>query len=211
MPQVDDMDQRTEEQIREALPLYALGLLEADEARTIAEHIDGGCDECARELRGLREVAGEIPYMLRSVKPHARVRDRLLASIAGDAPVPERPKRPKGGLEQPLPGVFVLKQDAGEWRSTPYTGITYKLLYFDKETKYATSLMKMEPGAKYPAHRHAGCEQCLVIEGDARLGSVGVSKGDFEFAVAGTEHGVITTDHGCVLLLIAHHDDEVFA
>lgn len=201
------MDQRTEEQIREALPLYALGLLEGDEARTVAEHLDSGCDACTRELRGLREVAGELPYALRSVKPHPRVREKLLASIVA----PEPPKRAKSPLEQPLPGIFVLKKDAADWRKTPYEGVTYKLLYVDKETKFATSLMKMEPGAKYPAHRHAGCEQCLVIEGDARLGSIGVSKGDFEFAVAGTEHGAITTDNGCVLLIIAHADDEVYA
>lgn len=207
------MEQRTEEQIREALPLYALGLLEGDEARAIAEHLESGCHECARELRGLREVAGEIPYALRSMKPHVRVREKLLQTIAFEQPTAaaERPKRAKGRLEQPLPGIFVLKEDAAEWRPTPYPGVTYKLLYTDKETKYATSLMKMEPGAKYPAHRHAGCEQCLVIEGDARLGSIGVSKGDFEYAAAGTEHGAITTDNGCVLLLIAHHDDEVMA
>lgn len=204
------MDRRTEEQIREALPLYALGLLDSDEARTVTEHLESGCEACVRELKELREVAGEVPYAYHAVKPHPRVREKLLASIAGPQSASAAPKV-KPGLEQPLPGVFVLKRDAGEWKSTPYEGVTVKILYFDKATKHITSLLKLEPGARYPAHRHAADEQCLVIEGDARLGPVGVSKGDFEFAVAGTEHGVVTTDNGCVLLIISHKDDEVYA
>ena len=194
------MDHRNEEQIRDVLPLYALGLLDADEARLVDEHLLTGC--AARcELREFREVAGQIPYAFRSVMPPPRVREKLLASIT--------PKS-NTGLEQPLPGIFVIKKDAGDWRKTPFAGVTYKLLYVDKKSRFATSLLRLEPGAQYPAHRHAGCEQCLVVEGDVRIGSVAVSKGDFEYALAGTEHGVLTTDNGCVLLIIAHKDDEVF-
>lgn len=202
MPGPDMMGDRKEEQIRDVLPLYALGLLDAEEARLVDEHLLTGCAACAHELREFREVAGQIPYAFRSVTPPPRVREKLLASIT--------PKS-NTSLEQPLPGIFVLKKDAGDWRKTPFAGVTYKLLYFDKESRFATSLLKMQPGAQYPAHRHAGCEQCLVVEGDVRIGSVAVSKGDFEYALAGTEHGVLTTDSGCVLLIIAHKDDEVFA
>src|SRR5690242_12856117 len=135
MRQVDPMDQRTEEQIREALPLYALGLLEGDEERSVTDHLESGCKDCARELRGLREVVGAIPYALpTTVKPHPRVRERLLATIAAQAPKAPAPKPSKSGIEQPLPGIFVLKKDAGEWRRTPWTGVTYKLLFVDKET-----------------------------------------------------------------------------
>jgi predicted ChrR family anti-sigma factor len=209
---MDLMDARTEEQIREALPLYALGLLDGDEERAVSEHLKSGCKGCARELRGLREVAGELPSAMRSVKPHPRVREKLLAAITADERPPQPEKlRPKAGVDEPLPGVFVMKQGAGEWRSTPFPGVTFKLLYVDRETHYATSLLKLEPGAQYPAHRHAGCEQCLVIEGTVRIGTVSVSKGDFEYAVAGTEHGHLTTDTGCLLLIIAHQHDEVFA
>src|SRR5690242_14531519 len=135
MRQAEPMDQRTEEQIREVLPLYALGLLAADEARTVDDHLDGGCEACARELRGLREVAGEIPYGYKTVKPHPRVREKLLASITEKQPGAQVRKQ-KPGLEQPLPGVFVLKKDCGEWKTTPYEGVTVKILYFDKATKY---------------------------------------------------------------------------
>jgi anti-sigma factor ChrR (cupin superfamily) len=80
----------------------------------------------------------------------------------------------------------------------------------DAETKNITSLLKLGPGAAYPAHHHAGVEQCLVIEGTVRIGQILLESGDFEYANAGTEHAVVQSDSGCVLMLISNQDDEVF-
>jgi predicted ChrR family anti-sigma factor len=184
----------------ELLTCYAFDLLDADESQAMAEHLRQ-CAACAAELNSLRETAADLPYALPDVNPHPRVRERVLRGLNGH-------RRPP--LEQPLPGVFVMRQSQQKWRKTPYEGVEYKILYVDTETRNVTSLLKLQPGAAYPAHRHAGVEQCLVLEGSVRIGQIILESGDFEYANAGTDHAVVQSDSGCVLMLIANQSDEVF-
>ncbi|HLW69748.1 MAG TPA: anti-sigma factor [Candidatus Binataceae bacterium] len=44
------------DQVKELLPLEALGLLDGDEARALTAHLATVCDECEAELRTLREA-----------------------------------------------------------------------------------------------------------------------------------------------------------
>ena len=74
MPRAETMEARKEQEIRDVLPLYALCLVDADEALAVEEHLLAGCADCARELLELREVAGQIPYAFRSVTPPATIR-----------------------------------------------------------------------------------------------------------------------------------------
>ncbi len=68
-------------------------------------------------------------------------------------------------------------------------------------------MVRMEPGASYPAHRHGGAEECFVISGDLRTGAVHLRAGDWQRADAGSRHPVQSTDGGCVLLLVSSLDD----
>jgi len=189
----------------EALPLYALGLLEPDDAHTVEAHLAGGCELCAAELISLRETAAEIPYAFSGPSPSPGLKEKIMARIA--APAPQ-----KGfGAEEKLPGIFVIKKAAGKWKKTPWPGVSYKTLFVDPKTDYATTLLKLEAGGAYPAHRHADVELCLVLEGKVRLGEVAVEAGDFEYALAGTDHGVVQSDEGCLLLIVASQHDEIFA
>ena len=188
------------EAFAEVLTCYAFDLLDPEESREVADHV-GECAACAAEVKSLREAAADIPYALPDVNPHPRVRERVLANLNGNR---------RTQLEQPLPGVFVMRRSQQKWRKTPYEGVEYKILYVDNETKNVTSLLKLQPGAAYPAHHHAGVEQCLVLEGTVRIGQIMLESGDFEYANAGTEHAVVQSDTGCVLMLISNQDDEVF-
>ena len=47
MPRAETMQPRKEEEIRDVLPLYALGLADADEALAVDEHLLAGCADCA--------------------------------------------------------------------------------------------------------------------------------------------------------------------
>jgi anti-sigma factor ChrR (cupin superfamily) len=184
----------------ELLTCYAFDLLDADQAQSIADHL-AQCNSCAAEVKSLRETAADLPYALSDVNPHPRVRERVLRGLNGDR---------RASLEQPLPGVFVMRQSQQRWRKTPYEGVEYKILYVDAATKNVTSLLKLQPGAAYPAHRHAAVEQCLVLEGTVRIGQIILEAGDFEYANTGTAHAVVESDNGCVLMLISNQDDEVF-
>jgi predicted ChrR family anti-sigma factor len=198
---MSDMDvSHGSDAFNELLTLYALGLLERSESLELEEHV-GDCKACAAEVNQLRETASDIPYGLPDLNPHPRVRERVLAEL--------KPNR-KAALEQPLPGVFVKRQSQQRWRKTPYEGVEVKILYVDADTNNVTSLLRIQPGASYPAHHHAAVEQCLVLEGTVRIGQVFLNTGDFEFANAGTNHATVESDTGCVLMLISNQRDEVF-
>ena len=116
------------------------------------------------------------------------------------------------GFVEPEPGVHVLQSGDGVWKATEYPGVSAKLLHLDKETRIATSVLRLEPGAIYPAHHHNDLEQCLVLSGDIRLGTnIHIHAGDYEKALAGTDHGHLTSDTGCEVLIISSLEDEILA
>jgi anti-sigma factor ChrR (cupin superfamily) len=101
---------------------------------------------------------------------------------------------------------------AGEGRWFDFVpGVTVKPLSVDVERDTATILMMFEPGARVPAHDHAGAEDSFVISGSCRIGESYLLKGDFHHADAGTTHAEIVSDEGCVLLLVVDREDYLAA
>jgi anti-sigma factor ChrR (cupin superfamily) len=129
------------------------------------------------------------------VAPRSVLREKLLARV-----------RPP--IAQFAPGIFVARASESGWRKTKFAGVSFKELYVDPATQMATSLLRLAPGARYPAHRHTAVEQCLVLEGDVELGALRLSAGDYEWAEASTTHGTIRSDTGCLLLIMASKHDE---
>jgi quercetin dioxygenase-like cupin family protein len=187
----------------ELLTLYALDLLSTDESDEISEHVKQ-CDVCSAEVSSLRETAADLPYALSDVSPAASLRKRVLDNVQGKG-------KGRIALEQPLPGVFVLRQPDQKWKTTPFPGVEFKVLYVDPVSRNLTTILKLAPGASYPAHRHAAVEQCLVLEGNVRIGQICLEAGDFEYANAGTEHWSVQSDTGCLLMIISNQHDEIFA
>ena len=174
--------------------LYALGALEGDEAREFEEHLAAGCAACAAELRELETLTGDLGLAAPEAEPPAGVRARLLSLIAGD-----------GGESGAgaAPGFLVLRAGEGRWRPTDDAGVSFKLLYADRERGTVTTLVRMEPGACIRSHRHLGVEQCLVLEGDVRSGEIGMTAGDFNCSMPGSVHEALVSDHGALLLLVS--------
>lgn len=70
-------------QVRDLLPLYALGALAGtDDCDVVCEHLASGCAECAAELAAHALVAAELPAALPAMTPHAATRDALARRIA---------------------------------------------------------------------------------------------------------------------------------
>ena len=70
-------------------------------------------------------------------------------------------------------------------------------------------MIRMEPGTRYPAHRHGGREECFVLEGDLRHADQVMHGGDYEVVDTGTIHGEQWTEHGCLLLITSSMHDEL--
>ena len=103
-----------------------------------------------------------------------------------------------------------VRSGEGRWFNV-VPGVTVKPLSIDVERDTATILMMFEPGARVPSHDHAGAEDSFVISGSCRIGEAYLLKGDFHHADAGTTHGEIVSDEGCVLLLVVDREDYLAA
>jgi quercetin dioxygenase-like cupin family protein len=85
------------------------------------------------------------------------------------------------------------------WRAL-LDNIEFKLLHHVDGV--ASYLLRMQPGAVLPAHRHPVDEECVVLEGELRIGqTLTLKAGSFHFARKEMPHAHITTDGGALIFL----------
>ena len=89
----------------------------------------------------------------------------------------------------------------GEVSWQPFrAGIEIHQLYGTMGTGRAAALLRYAPGAALPAHRHAGFEQILVLEG-AQVDEHGrYGKGTLVVNPPGSSHAVVSPE-GCVVFV----------
>lgn len=63
-------------------------------------------------------------------------------------------------------------------------------------------LVRLAPGAVFPAHAHSRAEECVVLEGSLRIGAdIHLRRGDYHLAMPGSLHGIATSEAGTVVFL----------
>jgi len=216
-------DTTAEGEVCGSAALYALGALEGEEARAFEAHKEKGCDSCAAELREFGPVVGSLGLATSEAEPPARARESLLerlaagddsgSNVAADAPGSKDSEHDGARRDSSRSlcgeGFLVVRAGEGQWLPTGDAGVSFKLLYTDRERGTFTTLVRMEAGASIPAHRHLGVEQCLVIEGDLRAGGVEMSAGDFNCSLPGSVHEELTTAGGALFLIVGPERYEV--
>lgn len=184
--------------IRELLPLYALGILDADEAQVV-ERAVAADPALASELAAFQRTA---EAMVTPVAPSPAVHERLVASIGGgrferfsskmaslfDVTV-ERARELLGLIERPA-----------SWEpGTP--GLT--LVHFDGGPAFAQAdcgFVRLAPNAAFPVHTHAGEEVSVILEGtlvDRGRGRTYVA-GDEVVEGQDVEHDVVAGPEGAM-------------
>jgi anti-sigma factor ChrR (cupin superfamily) len=104
-----------------------------------------------------------------------------------------------------------LVLDAVAWRTTSYPGVSVHFYCADRATGRVLALIRMEPGHGYPAHRHRGTEEVLVLQGGYADARGEHRAGTFVRYEDGSSHApvaVLGTD-ACVLLALAHEGVEL--
>jgi anti-sigma factor ChrR (cupin superfamily) len=126
--------------------------------------------------------------------PRAEVRDRLMARVRADEP--------------PVPPGFVFSfAETDRWLQHPVPGIRMRVLSMNRDGGYATLLLDVDPGTRFPAHFHTGAEECYVISGSVYTCGRRMGRGDFLHADGGTDHGELWTDEGAQVLLVVPPED----
>jgi len=143
-------------------------------------------------VKELREAAWLLGESLQPVAPPPSLKSRLMSRVAQ--------------FEQLKP-IADVRRNEDYWAHSGVPGIDIKPLFNEKETGRSTYLVRMEPGARLPAHYHPDAEQCLVLKGDIAWGDIVYEEGDFIVMGKNTHHPEIHTVHGNVLLLISGHNE----
>jgi len=198
------------EETRELVALYALGMLESGEADHLRAHLNE-CPQCHAELRDLEFVTGQLAYVS-DVAPPARLSDRLLDRIeaeAGPPPAAGAQVWKRWDPQAASPPMATVRAEEGSWEETDIEGIRVRRLFVDRARQSATMIVRMDPGARYPGHRHGGAEECYVVDGDLHVGDRRLQAGDYHRAELDSVHPVQWTESGCMLFIVSSLDDEL--
>lgn len=95
-------------------------------------------------------------------------------------------------------GTRTLRVSESDWHPL-CAGVDFRLLHTDTARGTTTAFVRMRPGSTFEAHDHSCTEECLVLEGEIRIGSHRLVAGDMHVANGGTRHDVTRSDAGALL------------
>jgi anti-sigma factor ChrR (cupin superfamily) len=98
-------------------------------------------------------------------------------------------------------GSTYIKPSQMDWKPTRFEKISIKILYEDTEKGEMTCLLKLEPGAHVPFHKHGELEQSFVLEGSVEDHDGVATAGDYIWRRAGSQHEN-SSPNGAVLLAV---------
>jgi len=180
--------------LREQAALYALGLLGPDETREFERHLAEGCATCESEVRAYGLAVADLGRTVAPVAPGPSVRERLLARVRAGA--------------RELAAIVVRADETG-WGAGPAPGITARPLHRDPTTRYVTALVRIAPGASYPAHAHVAPEELYLLAGELRVGDFRLRAGDYCAGDPGSRHAASLSPEGCTFIVHASLDDRL--
>lgn len=176
------------------LMMYALGTLPAREVPAMEAHL-AECAECRGEVAGLRPVVDSFVAWPRAVvRPTTPLWQRLALRVEQES-----------GAQAPA------DLDDDDWKEPEWQeaapGLTYQVLSNDADTHRVTLLVRLEPGADYPPHVHAGLEELHLLEGELWIDERKLKPGDCNRAEAGTGDKRVWSETGCTCVLITSSRD----
>ena len=172
---------------------YALQALPTSELAAVEAHI-ASCPDCQRELEDLRPVISRfVCWPTDVLRPTTSLQERLALRIAeetGEQPVlPSMRQWSEPGWEQVAPGIEC------------------KLLATDTEWHRVSMLVRLAPGASYPAHTHAGAEELHLLDGELWIDWRKLVTGDYNYGAPGAGDERVWSETGCTCVLITSTKD----
>ena len=174
---------------------YALQILPSGEESEIQEHI-ASCSDCQREVESLRPVLSQfVSWPTDVLRPTTSLQTRLALRIAeetGEQPV------------LPLPPQW----SEPEWEQVA-PGIECKLLATDNARHRVSMLVRLAPGARYPAHTHADIEELHLLDGELWIDERKLFPGDYNYGAPGAGDERVWSETGCTCVLVTSTKDSL--
>jgi mannose-6-phosphate isomerase-like protein (cupin superfamily) len=179
---------------------YVLGTLAEEERQAVTDRLpsDAGLrSRVAAWQRRLSELEAHEP----GIVPPERLWRSLEAAIdaGGDAGGGDA-----GGdaRSNHVDAIVVVRGDDRRWQPLA-PGVDWLPLYQEPAQGWHAFLLRMAPGARLPTHMHSRAEECLVLEGELRIGGVSYVAGDYLVAPAGSQHPRVISRGGAIAYLRA--------
>lgn len=102
---------------------------------------------------------------------------------------------------QPVASLHFSLASEGTWIELS-PGVARKDLGGDPTSASRSYLIRLEAGAHVRTHQHADDEHCYVISGDLLVAGRRIVTGDYHRAGAGSVHESLTSEAGCLLLIV---------
>lgn len=174
---------------------YALRILPDSEIAAAEAHI-ASCPDCQRQLESLSPVIDRfVAWPTDVLRPTTSLQERLALRIAEDTGKPPLPPPPRTWSEP-------------EWEEVA-PGIECKLLATDTERHQVSMLVRLAPGASYPAHTHAGIEELHLLDGELWIDERRLFPGDYNYGAPGEGDERVWSQTGCTCVLITSTMDQL--
>jgi len=176
---------------------YALQVLTSGDLAAAEAHI-AACPDCQRDLASLRPVVDRfVAWPTDVLRPTTSLQARLARRIAeetGKEPVLPSARRDEQAWSEP------------EWEEVA-PGIECKLLATDAERHRVSMLVRLAPGASYPAHTHAGVEELHLLDGELWIDEKKLVPGDYNYGAPGECDERVWSETGRTCVLVTSAND----
>jgi len=85
--------------------------------------------------------------------------------------------------------------------------LAVKLLATDAERHRVSMLVRLAPGASYPAHTHADVEELHLLDGELWIDERKLVPGDYNYGAPGASDEHVWSETGCTCLLVTSTKD----
>ena len=179
----------------ETTSAYVARALAPSEIAAAEAHI-AACPRCMREFASLRAVVDRfVSWPTDVLRPPAALQARLASRIAAEAgPEPDR-------------------QSSRPWADPPWEkvapGIECKILATDSKNDRVSMLVRLAPGAVYPAHTHASHEELHLLDGELWIDNRKLLPGGYNYGAPGATDRSVWSATGCTCVLITSTKDSL--
>jgi RNA polymerase sigma factor (sigma-70 family) len=100
-----------------------------------------------------------------------------------------------------LDAAVPVHGEESPWREVG-GGIECKLLAIEGQHDRVSMLVRLAPGAEYPAHTHADTEELHLLDGELAIDDRKLYPGDYNRAEAGSSDARVASETGCTCVLV---------
>jgi anti-sigma factor ChrR (cupin superfamily) len=172
---------------------HAVHALPSEDAPGFEAHL-ATCERCRDELAATRRITDRfVDWPTDVLRPSTDLRQRLARRIADDT------------------GGDVVLPQVTRWLDAPWKnvapGIACRLLSTDKKRNLVSMLVRLDPGASYPAHVHASVEELHLLSGELWIDDRKLHPGDYNRGEPGDADHRVWSETGCTCVLITSTQD----